>query len=208
MIDFQQQGIQIVLGQATSFVSTTTAKAATVFGMIQQSYAATSPSLSDRITYKYFSRILPPDDFQVNAMMALLSHLSEKTGQVQWREVAIISTTDAYGLGLANAFINDHHAKNFEVLGFQQFIPGAIDISVEMQEMKQTKSRVFFACLLFSDWETVVNSAIELEIIGDAHIWLCPDGCTTVDSYTTNNEIDYVEVAAMTGSDFPISILI
>ena len=189
------------MGHSSSFVTSTTAKGGTVYGVIQLSYAATSPLLSDRINYRYFSRVVPPDNFQTKAMLALLENLYQQTNQIQWKQLGVICTTDAYGLELSKTLISDAAADGtFTISSFQQFIPKSSDISVEMNELKQSKARVFIAPMLFGDWGTVLNEALRLEIINENHIWLCPDGCTTSNTILLpDGSFNTTKVAAMTG---------
>ena len=63
----------------------------------QVSYAATSPSLSDKLQYPYFSRTVPPDDQQAQALLAFLQH----SGVTR---AGAISFDDAYTSGITNAF--------------------------------------------------------------------------------------------------------
>ena len=200
VINFQEEGIQILLGHSTSYTSTTTVKAGTVFNLIQISQSATSALLSNRITYKYFSRVVPPDNYQIKAMMALLDYLYKETNQIQWKQVSIICSTDSYGLEFAKSFIALEQARGFEVLAFQQFIPGAMDVSTEMLELKKSKARVFISAMISTDWLTVVAQAIELGIIGDRYIWICPDGCADTGTYNTvDGALDYTKIEKMTG---------
>ena len=198
VIKFHEEGIQIIFGHTTSMTATTTVKGGTVFNLIQSSYSATSAELSNRVTYKYFSRVVPPDNVQIKAIMALLDHLYTTTNQIQWKQVGIICTSDSYGLDFAKLFIALQTERGFQVLAFQQFINGATNVSTEMTELKKSNSRVFIAAMVGRDWTTVLLQAIELEIIGDRYIWICPDGCA-IGGYFTGGQPDYTKVAALTG---------
>ena len=56
----------------------------------QISYASTSSDLSDKGRFEYFSRVVPPDTYQAQAMVDIASEL-------QWKFVNTIAEAGTYG---------------------------------------------------------------------------------------------------------------
>lgn len=60
------------------------------FQIPQISYAATSTELSDKSRYDYFSRVVPPDNFQAKAMVEIVLELG-------WTHVSTVAVEGDYG---------------------------------------------------------------------------------------------------------------
>lgn len=62
-----------------------------LFSQIPQiSYASTSTELSDKSRFEYFSRVVPPDNFQAQAIAEILKKLG-------WRYVSTVAVEGDYG---------------------------------------------------------------------------------------------------------------
>ena len=86
-----------------------------VFNMSQISYSSTSALLSNKFDYPYFSRMVPPDNKQGEALYSIVHYY-------KWEPyTAAISTADTYGVGGVNSFIQ---AGNITLLSYQQFYTG------------------------------------------------------------------------------------
>lgn len=72
--------IKTVLGNEISFV----------FQIPQLSYASTSTELSDKSRFEYFSRVVPPDNFQAQAMVEVVRRLG-------WKYVSTVAVEGDYG---------------------------------------------------------------------------------------------------------------
>ena len=71
-----------------------------VFWQIPQvSYASTSPELSDKSRYDYFMRVVPPDTYQAQAMLDIVTALG-------WKYVYTVASAGNYGENGINAFRN------------------------------------------------------------------------------------------------------
>ncbi|OXB51657.1 hypothetical protein ASZ78_006981, partial [Callipepla squamata] len=66
--------------------------------MPQISYASTAPELSDRGRYEFFSRVVPPDSYQAQAMVALVRALG-------WKYVSTLASEGSYGESGVDAFL-------------------------------------------------------------------------------------------------------
>ena len=63
----------------------------------QISYASTAPELSDDRRYDFFSRVVPPDSFQAQAMVDIIRALG-------WSYVSTIASEGSYGEKGVEAF--------------------------------------------------------------------------------------------------------
>lgn len=60
------------------------------FQIPQISYASTSTELSDKSRFEYFSRVVPPDNFQAQAMVEIIHQLG-------WKYVSTVAVEGDYG---------------------------------------------------------------------------------------------------------------
>ena len=79
-----------IVGASVSRVSIPVASLGRLFQLPQVSFAATTPILSNRETYSYFYRTVPPDNLQAQAMIDIVRHFN-------WTQISIIYTGDSYG---------------------------------------------------------------------------------------------------------------
>ena len=79
-----------IVGTSVSRVSIPVASLGRLFQVPQVSFAATTPILSNRETYSYFYRTVPPDNLQAQAMIDIVLYFN-------WTQISIIYTGDSYG---------------------------------------------------------------------------------------------------------------
>ncbi|XP_024940332.1 metabotropic glutamate receptor 7 isoform X2 [Cephus cinctus] len=79
-----------VIGASFSVVSIMVANILRLFKIPQLSYASTSIELSDKSRYEYFSRVVPPDNFQAQAMVEVIHILG-------WKYVSTVAVEGDYG---------------------------------------------------------------------------------------------------------------
>ena len=145
--------------------------------------SATSATLSDKSSYPYFSRVVPADSYQGQAIASLVAHF-------KWNKTACISTTNDYGVDGILAFEAAAANYNISIATYQQFLPGATNVFVQVRELLNSKARVFVAFMLVADFQTVLRQAqnATTNIIGPQYVWFCSDGCATnSDNYDANN---------------------
>ncbi|NWV59221.1 GRM6 protein, partial [Malurus elegans] len=63
------------------------------------SYASTAPELSDPGRYEFFSRVVPPDSYQAQAMVAVVRALG-------WSYVSTLASEGNYGESGVEAFVH------------------------------------------------------------------------------------------------------
>ncbi|XP_048450296.1 metabotropic glutamate receptor 8-like, partial [Rhincodon typus] len=86
-----------VIGASASSVSIMVANILRLFAIPQISYASTAPELSDNNRYDYFSRVVPPDSYQAQAMVDIVKALG-------WNYVSTIASEGNYGESGVEAF--------------------------------------------------------------------------------------------------------
>ncbi|XP_055372800.1 metabotropic glutamate receptor 8 isoform X2 [Condylostylus longicornis] len=79
-----------VIGASFSVVSIMVANILRLFKIPQISYASTSTELSDKSRFEYFSRVVPPDNFQAQAMAEIVQAL-------EWHYVNTVAVEGDYG---------------------------------------------------------------------------------------------------------------
>ncbi|XP_041955224.1 glutamate receptor, metabotropic 6a [Alosa sapidissima] len=87
-----------VIGASASSVSIMVANVLRLFEIPQISYASTSPELSDHNRYDFFSRVVPPDSYQAQAMVDIVKAMG-------WNYVSTVASEGNYGESGVDAFI-------------------------------------------------------------------------------------------------------
>ncbi|XP_013778093.1 metabotropic glutamate receptor 8-like [Limulus polyphemus] len=85
-----QKPVVGVIGAASSSVSVMVANILRLFKIPQISYASTSTELSDKTRFDYFSRVVPPDNLQAQAMVDIINKLG-------WNYVSTVAVDGDYG---------------------------------------------------------------------------------------------------------------
>ncbi|CAF0881048.1 unnamed protein product [Rotaria sordida] len=86
-----------VIGSASSIVSMAIADILRLAEIPQISYASTSTELSQKPRFQYFSRVVPPDTYQAEAVVSIIQFLN-------WTYVVVIKETGSYGERLTDDF--------------------------------------------------------------------------------------------------------
>lgn len=87
-----------VVGASASSVSIMVANILRLFQIPQISYASTAPELSDDRRYDFFSRVVPPDSFQAQAMVDIVKAMG-------WNYVSTVASEGSYGEKGVEAFM-------------------------------------------------------------------------------------------------------
>ncbi|XP_043936631.1 metabotropic glutamate receptor 6-like [Protopterus annectens] len=87
-----------VIGASSSSVSIMVANVLRLFAIPQISYASTAPELSDNNRYDFFSRVVPPDSYQAQAMVDIVKALG-------WNYVSTLASEGNYGESGVEAFM-------------------------------------------------------------------------------------------------------
>uniref|UniRef100_A0A8C4YXE5 Glutamate receptor, metabotropic 6b n=1 Tax=Gadus morhua TaxID=8049 RepID=A0A8C4YXE5_GADMO len=87
-----------VIGASGSSVSIMVANVLRLFAIPQISYASTAPELSDNSRYEFFSRVVPPDSYQAQAMVDIVKAMG-------WNYVSTLASEGNYGESGVEAFV-------------------------------------------------------------------------------------------------------
>uniref|UniRef100_A0A3P9KTX9 Glutamate receptor, metabotropic 4 n=1 Tax=Oryzias latipes TaxID=8090 RepID=A0A3P9KTX9_ORYLA len=87
-----------VIGASSSSVSIMVANILRLFKIPQVSYASTAPELSDNTRYDFFSRVVPPDTYQAQAMVDIVKAM-------RWNYVSTVASEGNYGESGIEAFV-------------------------------------------------------------------------------------------------------
>ena len=98
-------GVWGAVGAACSGASMGANAILSAAGIPQVSYASTSPALSDATAYPGFFRVVPSDAFQGEVVAGVMTADSQDN-------VAVVHMTNAYGAGLADAFVANMDAAH------------------------------------------------------------------------------------------------
>jgi len=123
-----KEGVDAIIGAASSGVSLTVIDKITAAGVIQFSPANTSPKLTSYADNGLFFRNAPPDDLQG----AVLAEIIIADGA---QSVYIMALDDAYGTGLANVVEAVLTAAGIEVKGKKIYDPKATTFDAEVGEV-------------------------------------------------------------------------
>ncbi|XP_029800083.1 metabotropic glutamate receptor 4 isoform X5 [Suricata suricatta] len=96
-----------VIGASGSSVSIMVANILRLFKIPQISYASTAPDLSDNSRYDFFSRVVPSDTYQAQAMVDIVRAL-------KWNYVSTLASEGSYGESGVEAFIQKSREDGFD----------------------------------------------------------------------------------------------
>lgn len=110
------------------------------FQIPQISYASTAPELSDDRRYDFFSRVVPPDSFQAQAMVDIVKAMG-------WNYVSTVASEGSYGEKGVEAFMQisrEAGESDKQSLKIHMFInPKAV-----FEENERIASKIFCAFLI------------------------------------------------------------
>ncbi|KAK6187277.1 hypothetical protein SNE40_005341 [Patella caerulea] len=86
-----------VIGSESSRNTVQMADMLSMFRVPQISYISTSPALSNKLSFPYFSRVVPSDKLQVEVLVDILTHFN-------WTYVSVVYQEGSYGAGLYREF--------------------------------------------------------------------------------------------------------
>lgn len=126
------QGVQAIIGAASSGVSLTVIDKITSNGVVQISPANTSPALTVYEDNGLYFRVAPSDVLQG----AVLANTAVDKGITK---LAVIARQDPYGEGLKDATVKDFEAAGGTVTANLLYDPAATSFEAEVAEIKASK---------------------------------------------------------------------
>ena len=122
------EGVDAIIGAASSSVSLTVIDKITAAGVVQYSPANTSLKLVDYPDHALYFRNAPPDDLQGNVIAQLVIDDGNQSAY-------ILALDDAYGTSLAGVIEPALTAAGVEVLGTKIYDPKATSFDAEVDEV-------------------------------------------------------------------------
>ena len=124
--------IKSVVGTLDSTEAISLAHNLREYMMPQLEAAATSPLLSNRVNFPFFSRVVPSDSEQINAMVMLLHRYG-------WRYIQVIHSRDAYGRSGAMMFRNTAAQKGICVAATHEVHNNYVSVVQNFREKPEAK---------------------------------------------------------------------
>merc|ERR1712137_204236 len=155
------------------------AETATVYEVALFSSLATSSELT---ASPLFTRLTTPASDQTDAIQDAILHYAN-IQEFGWTDVAILSTTDQYGVSLSTNFINSAEARGINVVVYRQFVSDLGQFPPELQEIKNSGVRVIVA-FVFEEWEPLIIEAGKIGLVDENHVWFVSD-LVTATSFQT-----------------------
>ena len=172
-MDYSVNNDTFIKGNPISTISVQTGIAAAVYDVAQLSSIANTAELSNKRKYPYYSRISLSTAPQILAIESAILHYAQNGPG--WTNIAIISSTQEYGLSLAFPFIEHIKQHNKIVIEtFQQILPLQADLSIEMREIKNSGARVIVSFTL-DDWPNLIVHANDFGLVDEHHVWFTSD---------------------------------
>ncbi|XP_066253321.1 metabotropic glutamate receptor 2 isoform X2 [Euwallacea similis] len=177
-----------VVGAASSVTSIQVANLLRLFKIPQVSFFSTSPELSNKQRFEYFSRTIPSDHHQVKAMVDIVIRMG-------WSYISIIYEESNYGIK-AFEVLEDLLAKNKICIAVKEKLvkdSGVANISVydNIVQKLQTQPRAR-GCIIFgSDQEVAELMKAVRRCNATGHFtWIGSDGWSARSVVTENNEAE------------------
>ena len=187
-LEAMQDGKDMLFCCSTSDEGRLVGVVSSVFNVPMVSYLSTTARLADRTKYPQVSILIPIDINEAVAVANLIDYLAEESKIPKYREIGVICTTDTYGISASKELIQIAPEYGIKVITYQQFLRKSTDISIEMNEFKNSNARVFVAVMDDVDSRFLLRSASSAGITGDSFIWICLAGCAT--AYTIQDPLD------------------
>jgi ABC-type branched-subunit amino acid transport system substrate-binding protein len=173
-----------LIGAASSSVSMAVAGGPALTNKIPQiSYSSTNALLSDKVTYPYFLRVVPPDSLQGVALANIVSKFG-------WDQVATLATSDDYGQGGINVFEDKAKELGISIATSQKFLQGYTNVTTQLRAINDTNVKIIVANFIANDAKTVFLDALDLGMTSENEfVWVGTDGLTQEFVYSGDLDI-------------------
>eukprot|EP00516_Mucochytrium_quahogii_P004279 CAMPEP_0203748062 /NCGR_PEP_ID=MMETSP0098-20131031/3039_1 /ASSEMBLY_ACC=CAM_ASM_000208 /TAXON_ID=96639 /ORGANISM=" , Strain NY0313808BC1" /LENGTH=845 /DNA_ID=CAMNT_0050636677 /DNA_START=1393 /DNA_END=3930 /DNA_ORIENTATION=+ len=164
----QHHGIPAAIGP----ISSTTSVGASIIGQVYKlplvATVASSPVLSDKSFYPYFSRIFPSDAFQGKVLAKIVYQLG-------FTKVATITTAlHIYYEGITNSFVRDAEDRNMTILSVTTSRSSSYeDLKKAFKTIKDAGYRVI---MIAQESKLVWDAIVDLEMQGPGYQYFAPEG--------------------------------
>ncbi|KNE71208.1 hypothetical protein AMAG_15865 [Allomyces macrogynus ATCC 38327] len=170
VFDAAKDGAVAIIGEMGSAVTIPIALTTSNFAMLTCSGSVTTPDLAASKGFPLFIRTIPDDAAQGQ-------FLARFVAMMQWRSVAVLYSSDAYGVGLMSMFQDEADAQRLQVTTIQSF--SSTDHNgheLALEAIKESGTRVIVYFGLSADLIHVARDARDLGMIGADWVWIGADG--------------------------------
>lgn len=150
------EGVDAIIGAASSSVSLTVIDKITAAGVVQFSPANTSDKFSDYADHGLYFRTAPPDVLQGSVLGQLI--IDDGVGSVY-----ILALDDAYGTGLAGRVGDVLKGGGVDVIDTKIYDPKATSFSSEIQAVKDAKPDAV-VLISFDEGSRILRGLVEAGI--------------------------------------------
>nr|XP_043895037.1 glutamate receptor, metabotropic 6a isoform X2 [Solea senegalensis] len=180
-----------VIGASASSVSIMVANILRLFEIPQVSYASTAPELSDNNRYDFFSRVVPPDSYQAQAMLDIVRALG-------WNYVSTLASEGNYGESGVDAFMQISREEGGVCIAQSVKIPreptlGEFDkIIRRLMETSNARGVIIFANEDDINWGAKSSPIAELEDVAEGAVTILPKRVSIdgFDHYFTSRSLE------------------
>eukprot|EP01135_Chromosphaera_perkinsii_P005859 Nk52_evm8s369 gene=Nk52_evmTU8s369 len=169
----QTDKVKFVIGPTCSKAGTIVGLVGSIFEVPILSYSATSPELSNKGIYQYFSRNVPSDQYQGRAMADIANHYG-------WKRFAIMNADDPYGRGVASVMVTYSLNKyNISSSNIMELIIGSDSASIANQiQFLQTENMniLFVVTSNSTEFTMILKEVNDLGLVGRGFQIVSSDG--------------------------------
>ena len=140
-----------------------------MYNIAQLSGTANTAALSDKTLYRYVSRNYVPSPFMAGGTLGIIKEYFKQRGR-GWDKIAIISTSENFGVTLARSLINMLEGEPIKLTTYQQFISGS-NVTVQMREIQKSGARVIVVYAITGD-AGVFAEAKRIGLLDNLHVWM------------------------------------
>lgn len=183
-----QWGAKAVVGAASSGPTGNAALVFKQYSVPQISYSATSPSLSDFVTYPYFFRTVASDALQALAMVDFIQ-------EYNWTQVATLAGSDTYSEYGINKFLEIAALSGVSVTRSLRFnTQTTVNFDAEIASLKDVKARVIVLFCQGFDAGRIMDQAYSKSVGGEGFVFIGADAVAKPDAVaeTVINDADLV----------------
>jgi len=163
----QKDGVQFVIGPASSSPAMAVHSILKTFHVPQMGYSSTSKALSEDSVYPYFARTAPTDTVLAKGIVRFLSK------ELGWNYVSILHGDDSYAKSGAEDVADEARAQNMSLIVKEEFVSGSKDLDAHMARVKNGGCRVVVLFSQHHDSETVLSIATKFGMTGtDGYTWI------------------------------------
>ena len=136
--------------------------------IVQISYGATSPSLSNIQAFPYFFRTVMPNSALSRTMVSLLQHLKWSNIATLYEDDNILRSTALNLHGRVSKFIEGGRVLHSSLVSGDS-------LKFDLQQIRQSNARIVFAFVWSTTAREILCRAIRLNMIYPRYVWVFPE---------------------------------